>query len=226
MPIGTFINIIAVVIGSAIGLLLGNKFPEKIKVIAFQALGLISMLIGMQMALKVENPLTLIFSVLIGAIIGEFINLEKIFDNIGDFLKQKVKSKNTKFTEGLVTAFIIFCIGSLTFVGSINEGVSGDRTLLLTKSMLDGFTSIALASTFGIGVMFSVIPMLFLQGGLTIFAGMFGPFFTPTLINQITATGGILILGIGLSLLEIKRIKVINMLPSLLVIILLTLILG
>lgn len=226
MPIGTFINITAVIIGSLIGLLLGSRFPEKIKIIAFQGLGLISLLIGMQMALKVENPLTLIFSILMGAIIGELINLEKIFDNAGEFLKQKVKSKNTRFTEGLVTAFIIFCIGSMTFVGSINEGISGDKTLLLTKSMLDGFTSIALASTFGIGVMFSVIPMLILQGGLTIFAGMFQPFFTPSLINQLTATGGILILGIGINLLEIKKIKVINMLPSLLVIILLTLVFG
>ncbi|HLC87520.1 MAG TPA: DUF554 domain-containing protein [Patescibacteria group bacterium] len=224
MPIGTFVNIIAVIIGSLIGLLLGSKFPEKIKVIAFQSLGLISLLIGMQMALKVESPLTLIFSILMGAIIGEFINLEKIFDNVGELLKQKVKSKNTRFTEGLVTAFIIFCIGSMTFVGSINEGISGDKTLLLTKSMLDGFTSIALASTFGIGVMFSVIPMLILQGGLTIFAGMFQPFFTPSLINQLTATGGILILGIGINLLDLKKIKVINMLPALLVIILLTLI--
>ena len=224
MPIGTFVNIIAVIIGSVIGLLLGSRFPEKIKNIAFQALGLISLLIGMQMALKVENPLTLIFAVLIGAIIGEWINLEKIFDNAGEFLKRKVKSKNDKFTEGLVTAFLIFCVGSMTIVGSINEGVNGDRTLLLTKSILDGFTSIALASTMGIGVLFSIIPMLILQGGLTIFAGMFQSFFTPTLINQLTATGGILILGIALNILEIKKIKVVNMLPALLMIILLTLI--
>ena len=224
MPIGTFVNIIAVIIGSVIGLLLGSRFPEKIKNIAFQALGLISLLIGMQMALKVENPLTLIFAVLIGAILGEWINLEKIFDNAGEFLKRKVKSKNDKFTEGLVTAFLIFCVGSMTIVGSINEGVNGDRTLLLTKSILDGFTSIALASTMGIGVLFSIIPMLILQGGLTIFAGMFQSFFTPSLINQLTATGGILILGIALNILEIKKIKVVNMLPALLMIILLTLI--
>lgn len=224
MPIGTFINIITVIIGSTVGLLLGNRFPQKIKGIAFQSLGLISLLIGIQMALKVDNPLTLIFAILIGAIVGESINLEKIFDSAGEFLKQKVKSKNTKFTEGLVTAFLIFCIGSMTIVGSINEGVSGDKTLLLTKSVLDGFTSIALASTFGIGVIFSVIPMLILQGGLTIFAGLFQPFFTQSLINQLTATGGILILGIGINLLELKKIKVINMLPALLVIILMTLI--
>ena len=223
MPIGTFVNIIAVIVGSVIGLLLGSKFPEKIKIIAFQALGLISLLIGMQMALKVENPLTLIFAVLIGAILGEWVNLENVFDKAGNFLKQKVKSKNDKFTEGLVTSFLIFCIGSMTIVGSINEGVSGDRTLLLTKSILDGFTAIALASTMGVGVLFSIIPMLILQGGLTLFAGLFQSFFTPTLINQLTATGGILILGIALNILEIKKVKVVNMLPALLIVIFLTL---
>lgn len=226
MPIGTLINIIAVIVGSTVGLLLGSRFSEKIKIISFQALGLISLLIGMQMALKVENPLTLIFAVLIGAMIGEIINLERIFDTAGNFLKQKVKSKNTNFTEGLVTAFLIFCVGSMTFVGSINEGVSGDRSLLLTKSVLDGITSIALASTFGIGVIFSIIPMLIFQGGLTLFAGLFQPLFTPSLTNQLTATGGILILGIGINLQEIKKIKVISMLPALLVSILLTLIFG
>lgn len=226
MPIGTLVNIIAVIIGSTIGLLLGNKFPDKIKSIAFQSLGLISLLIGMQMALKVENPLTLIFAILIGAIIGELVNLEKIFENAGNFLKQKVKSKNDKFTEGLVTAFLIFCVGSMTVVGSINEGVSGNKTLLFTKSLLDGFTSIALASTLGVGVLFSIIPMLILQGGLTIFAGMFQSFFTTSLINQLTAVGGILILGIGLNILEIKKIRVVNMLPALIIIIILTLTLG
>lgn len=226
MPIGTFINITAVIIGSLIGLIMGSRFPQKVKTIAFQALGLISLLLGIQMALKVENPLTLIFSILIGAVIGQLINLEKVFDTIGEYLKHKVNSKNEKFSEGLVTAFIIFCIGSMTFVGSINEGISGDKTLLLTKSVLDGFTSIALASAFGVGVIFSVIPMLIFQGGLTLFAGLFQPFFTSGLMNQLTATGGILILGIGINLLEIKQIKVINMLPALLIIILLTIIFG
>lgn len=226
IPVGTIINIFAVITGSLIGLFLKDKFPGRIKNIAFQSLGLISLLIGMQMALKVENPLTLIFAVLIGSIIGEWFNLSKMFDAAGNFLKQKVKSKDSKFTEGLITAFLIFCIGSMTIVGSINEGVNGDNTLLLTKSVLDGFTAIALASTLGIGVLFSVVPMFILQGGLTVFAGIFQSSFTSLLINQLTAVGGVLILGIAINILELKKINVVNMLPSLLVIVLLTLLFG
>jgi len=137
-------------------------------------------------------------------------------------LKNRLKFKDQGFTEGLVTAFLIFCIGSMTIVGALNEGISGDKSLLLTKSMLDGFTSIALASTFGAGVLFSVIPMLIFQGGLTVFAGQFHSLFSQVLLAQLTATGGVLILGISLNLLEIKSIKVINLLPSLLVVIFLT----
>lgn len=222
MPIGTFINIAAVLIGGILGLLLRKNFPQNIKIIVFQGLGLCTLLIGMQMALQVKDPLILIFSILIGGIIGEAIHLDKKIENLSNALKTKLQFKDQGFTEGLVTAFLIFCVGSMTIVGALNEGISGDRSLLLTKSMLDGFTAIALASTFGIGVLFSVIPMLFFQGGLTIFASQSQGLFSQLLLAQLTATGGVLILGIGLNLLEIKSIKVINLLPSLVVVILLT----
>ena len=223
MPIGTLINMGAVFVGSMIGLALGSKLPEKIRLIVFQGLGLVTLLIGMQMALKVINPLILIFSVLIGGIIGESLDIENWLRRVGEFLKKRVHSQNTHFTEGLITAFLIFCVGSMTIVGSLNEGVTGDRSLLLTKSVLDGFTSIALASTYGVGVAFSVIPMLVFQGGLTLFGAQFQTFFTKVLIDQLTATGGILILGIGLNLLDVKKIKVSNLLPALVVAIFLTL---
>ena len=222
MPLGTFINIIAVLIGGTVGLILRKNFPENIKTIVFQGLGLCTILIGMQMALQVKDPLILIFSILIGAILGEWIRLDRKIENLSDSLKTRLRFKDQGFTEGLVTAFLIFCVGSMTIVGALNEGISGDRSLLLTKSMLDGFTSIALASTYGIGVLFSVVPMLLFQGGITLFAGQSQSLFSQTLLSQLTATGGVLILGIGLSLLEIKKIKVINLLPSLVVAILLT----
>lgn len=223
MPIGTFINMVAVIVGGTIGLLLHKNLPERIKIIVFQGLGLCVLVIGMQMALEVKNPLVLIFSILIGGIVGELIHLDYMIDNASELLKRKLKFKNERFTEGLVTAFIIFCVGSLTIVGSLNEGILKDRSLLLTKSLLDMFTAIALASTFGIGVLFSVIPMLIFQGGLTLFAAQFHNFFGPVLLAQLTATGGVLILGIGLSsMLNIKTIKIINLLPSLLIAILLT----
>ncbi len=226
MPIGTFTNVIAVIIGSLIGILLHKKFPEKIKAIVFQAIGLGTIIIGVQMALKIENLLVLIFSLLIGGIIGQAIDLEKHFEKLGNFLKTKIKSNNENFVEGLITAFLIFCIGSMTIIGSIHEGIRNDHSLLFTKSILDGFTSIALASTYGIGVLLSVIPMLIYQGGITLLAMRFQNFFSEILINQLTAVGGVLILGIGINLLEIKKIKITNLLPALIVVIVLTVILN
>lgn len=226
MPIGTIVNTIAVILGSLLGLLLHKNLPEKIKAIVFQGIGLCTLVIGMQMALKVENLLVLIFSVLIGGVIGEVIKLDLRFENLSDFLKNKIKSKNEKFTEGLITSFLIFCIGSMTIIGAINEGIKGDRTLLFTKSILDGFTSIALASTYGVGVLFSAVPLFTFQSVLTMLAVQFQNFFSTTIINQLTATGGVLIIGIGINLLDIKKIKVTNLLPTLVIIILLTLIVG
>lgn len=226
MPIGTIVNTIAVILGSLIGLLLHKNLPENIKAIVLQGIGLSTLLIGMQMALKVENFLVLIFSVLIGGIIGEVVKLDIFFENLSNLLKTKIKSDNTNFTEGLVTAFLIFCIGSMTIIGAINEGLKADRSLLFTKSILDGFTSIALASTYGIGVLFSSIPLFIYQSSLTLLAVQFQDLFSNIIINQLTATGGVLILGIGFNLLEIKKIRVTNLLPALLVVIILTLIIG
>lgn len=217
MPWGTLINVAAVLVGGTIGLLLHKNLPKRLQLIAFQAIGLCTLFIGVQMSLQVKDPLILIFSVLIGGVLGELSRLDERIGALSDKLKKAIGSGDANFTQGLVSAFLIFCIGSMTIVGALNEGISGDRSLLLTKSVLDGFTAIALASTYGIGVLFSVIPMLIFQGGLTVFASQFGGFFSANLLAQLTATGGILILGIGINLLEIKQIKVINMLPALLV---------
>jgi uncharacterized membrane protein YqgA involved in biofilm formation len=216
MPLGTIINVLAVILGSFLGLCLKSRIPPKIHQRVFQGIGLATLLIGLQMALKVENLILLIFSILFGAIVGEALDLEKRLDSLAEILKKKLKSQSSSFTQGLITAFLIFCIGSLTILGALDEGIRGDHTLLLAKSTLDGFTSIALAATYGLGVMFSVIPMLIYQGTITLLARQFQNLFTPILINQLTAVGGILILGLGLNLLEIKQIKITNMLPALL----------
>lgn len=223
MPIGTIVNTFAVIFGSLVGLLLHKNLPVKLKDIVFQGIGLATLVIGMQMALKVENLLILIFGILIGGLVGEAIDLEKYLEKFSLFLKAKIKSKNEHFTQGLITAFLIFCVGSMTFIGTLNEGLRGDHSLLFTKSLLDGFTSIALASTYGVGVLFSAIPLFLFQTSLTVLAVQFQSFFTPLVVGQLTATGGVLILGIGLNLLEIKRIKVINLLPALVVVVVLTL---
>ncbi len=218
-PIGTLINIVAVVIGSTIGLLFRNTLKEKYKQIVFQAIGLFTIVLGISMAVEMKNPLIVIFAIIIGGLIGELINLDIFFDSFAEQIKNKLHLKEQKFTEGLITAFLLFCIGSMTILGSIQEGIDGDNSLLITKSVLDGFSSIALASTFGIGVLFSIVPMLIFQGGLTILASLVGEFVPVDLISYLSAIGGILILGIGINLLEIKKIKVINLLPSLIIVI-------
>jgi uncharacterized membrane protein YqgA involved in biofilm formation len=224
LPIGTITNALAIIVGSLVGLALGKRFPDNIRRIVFQGLGLAVLLIGMQMALKVQNPLILVFSILIGGIIGELIHLDDFFNSLGDRLKARIKSKNDLFTDGVVTASLIFCVGSMAVVGAFDEGLRGDPSVLLTKAILDGFTSIALASSYGLGVLFSFVPVFLYQYGLTLFAGVFKDVFSEVLISELTAVGGLLILGIGFNLLDIKPIKISNLLPSLVVVVVLVLI--
>ena len=226
LPLGSLVNALAIILGSVIGMLLHNRFPERVRAIVFQGLGLCVLLIGIQMALKVENILILIFSVLLGGILGELLNLEGLFEILAGKLKAVVRSKNAAFTDGLITSSLIFCIGAMAIIGSFDEGIRDDATVLYTKSILDGFASVALASTYGAGVLFSFLPVLLYQGGLTLFAGVFQQYFSPLLIAQLTATGGVLILGIGFTLLDIKRVKLSNLLPALPVVVVLTLIFG
>lgn len=220
LPIGTIINVIAVIFGSIVGLFFKGSINEKYLKIVFQSLGLITTVLGISMAIQMGNPLVVIFAVLIGGIIGELVELDKLFDNVAERAKVKFKFKEQRFTEGLVTAFLLFCIGSMTILGSIQEGTNGAKDLLITKSVLDGFASIALASTFGIGVLFSVIPLFIFQATITVMSSIFGEFIPAELISYMSATGGILILGVGINLLEIKKINVVNLLPSLIVVIL------
>ena len=224
MPIGTIANSLAIIVGSSLGIIFHREFPQKIKAIIFEAIGLSIIIIGIQMALKVEDLLVFIFSILIGGIIGEAIDLEKHFENFGNLLKEKIGSENKRFTHGFLTSSLLFCVGSMAIVGSLNDGLRGDHSLLFTKSILDGFTSLALASTYGIGVLFSFIPILLYQGGITILSVQLQGLLSNLLVAQLTAVGGVLILGLGINLLEIKKIKITNLLPSLLIVIILSLI--
>ncbi|MCD6330063.1 MAG: DUF554 domain-containing protein [Candidatus Cloacimonetes bacterium] len=222
--IGTFVNVGAVILGSTIGIILRKKLPEKLTTIAFQAIGLFTIFLGITMAFKTEHYLILIFSLILGSIIGQLIDIDAWLTKISESLKKKWHSKNDKFSEGLVTAFLLFCMGSMTILGAIEEGLGGNPNLLLTKSLLDGFASIALAAALGIGVMLSVIPLLVYQGGLTLCARLFEQSVTLPIINELTAVGGIILIGLGISILEIKKLKVINMLPSLVIVVILTII--
>jgi len=209
------VNTVAVIIGSLIGVALHRELPQRIKKIIFQGIGLVTLFIGVQMALKTSNLAVLFFSILIGAVAGETVDVEKHLERFGNLLKTKFKSEDERFIDGLVTAFLIFCVGSMTIIGAIEDGLNGDPSILIAKSILDGFTSMSLASVFGIGVLFSAIPLFTFQGAITLLAVYSRTFFTETLINELSAVGGILLLGLGIKILEIKEIKVANLLPSL-----------
>ncbi|MEM2321283.1 MAG: DUF554 domain-containing protein [Candidatus Bathyarchaeia archaeon] len=212
---GTFVNAIAVVAGSSMGLVLRGGFPERIKSIVFKGIGLVTLFIGFQMTLKTGNLIILFFSILIGAIIGESLDIEGRIERFGNLIKSKFGSGEDRFVEGFMTAFLVFCMGSMTIIGSIEDGLNGNPSILYAKSMLDGFASISLASVLGVGVLFSVIPLLLYQGGITVLASLSKAFFTGAIINELSAAGGIILIGLGINILEIKRIKVANFLPSL-----------
>ena len=224
--LGTYVNVVAVIIGSIIGVLLHQRFPENLKKIGFQAIGLCVLFLGISMALKTENFLILIFSMLIGALIGEAIHLDRHIDRFGEFLKAHIGSTNEQFSEGLVTAFLIYCTGAMTIVGAIEDGLTNNPSILFAKSLMDGCASIALASTFGIGVLFSVIPLFIFQGGITLLAASSKAFFTETLLNELSAVGGVILMGLGIHLMDLKELKVVNFLPALFVVIVLVHFLG
>ena len=214
--IGTVVNVVAVVAGSTIGLIVGTRLPQKITKSVFNAMGLFTLFLGFYMALKGQQFLVMIFSLIIGTITGEVLSLESKMERFSNSLKSVFKMGNPKFSEGLITSFLLFCMGSMTILGAIDEGVGNGSNLLFTKSMMDGFSSIALAAAFGLGVAFSVIPLLLFQAGITLLAWWLGDFFPIAIINDLTAVGGILLIGLGINILELKHIRIMNMLPALL----------
>ncbi|MDA3928372.1 MAG: DUF554 domain-containing protein [Prolixibacteraceae bacterium] len=214
---GTIINILTVLAGSILGLIFHSKLPKRIVKICFQAIGLFTIYIGITMTMKTQHILILVFSMIIGSVVGELIDLDKQINRVSDWLKRKIKSENENFSEGMVTAFLLFCMGSMTIIGAFEEGTQGNSDLLIAKSFMDGFGALALTSALGIGVVFSIIPLFIFQGGLTLLALFLGNLMPEAVINEMSAAGGLMLLGLGFTLLEVKKIKVINMLPSLVI---------
>ena len=225
-PTGSVMNAGAILVGGTLGLLLHGRLPERMRAIVFQGLGLCVLAIGIDMALQGKNSLLVVLSVLIGGIVGEFLRLEDRLANLAGQVKRLVGSTNTRFVDGLVNASLIYCIGAMAILGAFDEGIRGDHSILFTKSLLDGFASIALASTYGAGVLFSALPVLLYQGTLTIFASTFHAYFSDYLIAQLTATGGTLIIGIGINLLGLATIRLSSLLPALIIIVGLSLTVG
>ncbi|MCU4177347.1 DUF554 domain-containing protein [Carboxylicivirga sp. N1Y90] len=217
---GTLVNVATVVVGSTIGIILGNRIPDKLTKSVFQVLGLFTLVLGVSMALEGQMLLVIVFSLILGTVMGELLDLDKAIDGLSTSLKKRLKLKNPKFTEGILTAFLLYCIGSMTILGAIDEGMGNGSEILLTKAMMDGFSAIALASVFGLGVTMSVVPLFIFQGGITLLAYYLGDFIAKEIITELTAVGGILLVGLGINILEIKQIRIMNMLPSLMLVIL------
>jgi uncharacterized membrane protein YqgA involved in biofilm formation len=217
---GTLLNIATVLIGGVIGLVFGARIPDKLKETVIAGMGLFTAAMGLQMFLNTENPLIVLGSLLIGTLLGEWWRIEDGLQNLGKFLEQRFSKEgedgSNKFVRGFLTASLLFCVGPMTILGSIQDGLTGDYNLLAVKSVLDGFASMAFASTLGVGVLFSTIIILVYQGGVSLLAAQLDALVTPSMMNELTATGGVILLGLALSsLLEIKKIRVGNMLPAL-----------
>ena len=198
IPLGAIINALGITIGSLVGLAFGARLPERVRAIVFQGLGLCVLVIGFKMALLTQNPLIVIFSIVIGSVAGEMIGLEARLIRVGDWLKGRLKSSNPLFTEGMVNASVLFCIGAMAIIGSFDEGLRGDRAVVLSKTIIDSFAAL---------------------GALTLLAGSLQSWLTPATMTELTAVGGTLIIGIGLNMLEITRISLSNMLPALLAVV-------
>jgi len=220
-PKATIVNMTTVTIGSLIGLWLKQFFSTEVQEIVFQAVGLGTLLIGIKMALRLPDGylLIFIFSLIIGAVFGQLLRIDLIINDLSDSLKILIGNTEGSFTQGLITAFLLFCVGSMTIIGALEEGIHQKRELLYVKSMLDGFSSIALASTYGIGVLFSIIPMLIFQGGITMLALRLKNIFNQNVMDALSAVGGILIIGISIRLLKLGEVWLENMLPSLFLIV-------
>jgi uncharacterized membrane protein YqgA involved in biofilm formation len=222
---GTLINVATVVLGTAIGVLVGHRLSERLRETVMDALGLVVLALGIDGALATfREPLSsfsrasvlfVMGSVLIGGILGELLRIEDRLASAGEVLKRRFGEGEDHFTEGFVVASLVFCVGPLAILGSIEDGLTGDFELLAIKSLLDGFAALAFASALGIGVGFSVIVIVIYQGAITLAASSVSGVFTDEMIAALSAAGGLLIVGIGLRLLDLKQVRVANLLPSL-----------
>ncbi len=218
--IGTILNIVTVLIGGGLGVLLGQRLPERMRETVLHGLGLVTLVVGVHLTLETQNILIVLVSVLIGAMLGEWWRIDVGLERASEWLRARVARRASvdtlaHFTEGFVTASLVFCVGPMTILGSIQDGLTGDFSLLAIKSVLDGFAALAFASSLGVGVLFSVLTILMYQGGLTLAAGLAQNVLTEAMVAEMTATGGVMILAIGLLLLDVRRVRVANLLPAL-----------
>jgi uncharacterized membrane protein YqgA involved in biofilm formation len=211
---GTVVNTLAIIAGSLIGLAFRGGIPLNYQQTVMQAIGLAVILIGMTGALKTQDILVVIFSLAIGGLAGEWLRIEARLAQMGRWLERRFAQSQGGIARGFVTASLIYCVGSMAIVGSMESGLTGNHQTLYAKSVLDGISAVIFASTLGAGVAFSALSVGAYQGILTLSAVLIKPYLVPLVVDQMSAVGGILIMGIGINLLEIKNIHVGNMLPA------------
>jgi uncharacterized protein len=220
--LGNYVNALAIIVGSLLGLLFHKGLKEKYKTIVMQAIGLSVIFIGATTALggllnPDSEPILFIISLVLGGLIGELVGVENGLERLGLFLQNRFGTAESNVARGFVTASLIFCVGTMAIIGSLESGLMGKHDMLFAKSVLDGITSMILASSLGFGVIFSAAAVFIYQGAIVLFAGMVEPYLTINVIREISIIGGILIFGIGLNLLEIIKVRTANLLPAILI---------
>lgn len=217
---GTLINVVAILVGSGLGMLFGSRLSEKLKSTVIAGMGIFTAAVGMQMFLKTESALVVLGALILGAVLGEWLDIEDRIQNLGIWLEKRFSGSSdggsSLFVRGFLAASVLYCTGPMAVLGSISDGLRGDYLTLSIKSVLDGFLSLAFASTLGIGVAFSALPVFAYQGGISLFAAQLNAIVNTAMMNEMTATGGVLLIGVGVSsILELKKIRVGNFLPAL-----------
>lgn len=221
--IATIVNVILILVGSAVGLAVGSRLPVRLSKTITAGLALCVALIGITNAIKTADILCVIICLTVGGLLGELLNIEKHMDSAGEKLKGILmkrfggRGNMGRFTEGFVTATLLFCVGSMAVMGSLEAGINHNYSIIISKGVIDGVTAITFAATMGIGVAFSVIPLLLYQGGITLLAGAVAPFLSDAVVIEMSAVGGVMLLGLAANMLELvkERIRVGNMLPAL-----------
>jgi uncharacterized membrane protein YqgA involved in biofilm formation len=212
--LGSIANAAAIIVCGIIGSFLKKGLPKRYGDLVIAALGFFTVMLGVSFAMKTEHPLVVIFSLVIGAALGEWIDIEKRMDNLGNAVQSKLKGFKGNFSQGFVTSSLLFCVGSMAIMGSLQSGLVNDHQTLYTKAVMDGVISVVFASTLGIGVAASAFPVFIYQGAITLLAAFLQPYLSAAVVLEMTAVGGILLMGVGSNILEIKKVRVGNLIPA------------
>lgn len=224
--IGTIVNALAIIAGAVVGMLIKSGLPKRFKDLIMQAIGLAVIIIGLsgtlqgifflddQGQLGSSHIMLMIFSLVVGGLLGELLEIEKKLEQMGSWVQHKLAAKEGNFAQGFITASLMYCVGAMAIVGALQDGLTANPTILFSKSVLDGVTAVIFAASMGLGVAFSAAPVVLYQGGITLLAGLLRPLLTEAVISQMSLVGSVLIMAIGFNILEIKRMRVGNLLPA------------